>query len=374
MVEKNTKHYTLFMTLLTYEMPPYMTLLTYETPPHVSVRCVETPFYVSGCRVVSVESMTLRLDEMGVKENTIKLSLQGLDQRLGKLEELTMQNAQCMRALLGHLDIQQPLEVGAKGVRFSSAAAAAALTPLDSPTFDSALYRRRRGGRKRAPPPMLPPITPVITPLHSEYTSITDGIDTSCMNLASPCGSPCTPRRHPLSSAAEAGDNGGSVRDSESDDDDDDDDVQREVEQLKDAEECERAQMESIVRSRMRQISMTETESVIDIVLHVMRHTTVPPSRATSSCSSCSSGAGGERKRRSAKSVKRVRSEPTFCFDEPHTPDRPKRCHSNHSLQQTAHGRRSPWGTPRAARATPPKVVNGNPARHLAEDSDSCFC
>ena len=39
------------------------------------------------------------------------------------------------------------------------------------------------------------PMTPIITPLHTEYTSITDEIDTSCVNYGSPCGSPSTPRR-----------------------------------------------------------------------------------------------------------------------------------------------------------------------------------
>lgn len=39
------------------------------------------------------------------------------------------------------------------------------------------------------------PMTPIITPLHTEYTSITDEIDTSCVNYSSPCGSPSTPRR-----------------------------------------------------------------------------------------------------------------------------------------------------------------------------------
>ena len=39
------------------------------------------------------------------------------------------------------------------------------------------------------------PMTPIITPLHTEYTSITDEIDTSCVNYGSPCVSPSTPRR-----------------------------------------------------------------------------------------------------------------------------------------------------------------------------------
>jgi len=42
--------------------------------------------------------------------------------------------------------------------------------------------------------------------------------------------------------------------------------MKSEEEQLKDAEESEHAQMAGVIMRRMRQISMTESDNVVDIV------------------------------------------------------------------------------------------------------------
>ena len=45
--------------------------------------------------------------------------------------------------------------------------------------------------------------------------------------------------------------------------------MKSEEEQLKDAEESEHAQMAGVIMRRMRQISMTESDNVVDIVKQV---------------------------------------------------------------------------------------------------------
>ena len=108
------------------------------------------------------------------------------------------------------------------------------------------------------------PVTSIITPSRSEYTAITDDIDTSCLNFCSPQHSPTTPH-HPFLGT--------------------DHDLElytkkelprREVlktksEELKKAEESEQAHMEVVIRKRMRQISLTENDSMVDIARHVIQ-------------------------------------------------------------------------------------------------------
>ncbi len=106
------------------------------------------------------------------------------------------------------------------------------------------------------------PLTPIVTPTRVEYSSITDDIDTACVSYRSPPGSPTTPRvyfgvdvdvdlytRKPKhGKKSPVGD-----------------------ELLKRAEESVCAQMENIIRKRMRQISLTESDSLGDIAKHVMQ-------------------------------------------------------------------------------------------------------
>lgn len=108
----------------------------------------------------------------------------------------------------------------------------------------------------------------IITPVRSEYTSITDDIDTSCVNHISPHGSPVTPHNSRFFDYNLSGDKSnkthhpyGSPRK---------DIIRNEAEQLKNAEDSEHAQMEVMIMKRMRQISLTETDSLGDIAKHVM--------------------------------------------------------------------------------------------------------
>ena len=46
-----------------------------------------------------VENMSLRMDDMNLKENSIKMSLQTVDYRLAKLEELALQTAESLNSI-----------------------------------------------------------------------------------------------------------------------------------------------------------------------------------------------------------------------------------------------------------------------------------
>ena len=122
------------------------------------------------------------------------------------------------------------------------------------------------------------PITPIVTPTRMEYTSITDDIDTSCVTYRSPPGSPTTPRsmyfgvdsnldlytqkiRGGGSSSTKGGGKGKQKPSSE-----------ESVQQLLNtAEESVRAQMENIIRKRIRQISLTENDELGELAKHVAR-------------------------------------------------------------------------------------------------------
>ena len=130
-------------------------------------------------------------------------------------------------------------------------------------------------GRRANPPSSLPPlnpplapITPIITPSRSEYTSITDDIDCSGLDYRSPNNSPVTPRRtfSGFEVDVDLYTKKGSPPKELS---------RMEANQLKIAEESENDQMEMIIRKRMRQISLTETESISDIakiMINEMEH------------------------------------------------------------------------------------------------------
>lgn len=100
-------------------------------------------------------------------------------------------------------------------------------------------------------------VLPILTSLNTaEYTTITDEIDTSCMIDRSPPGSPTSggqffpdgffdPDKKQKSYNKEA--------------------MDKEYKKLKHAEETEHRKMEKVIRHRLRQISLDETDSISDI-------------------------------------------------------------------------------------------------------------
>lgn len=96
-------------------------------------------------------------------------------------------------------------------------------------------------------------LTPILTSVNSEYTTITDEIDTSCMVDRSPPGSP--------SSA------GSFFPDKFFDSKKKRKDFATKTEnaRLRKAEEAESRKMEKVIRERLRQISLDETDSISDI-------------------------------------------------------------------------------------------------------------
>ncbi len=122
-----------------------------------------------------------------------------------------------------------------------------------------------KSGKSPSGSPTTAPITPIVTPNHCEYTTITDEIDCSGINYGSPSGSPTTPRQfyfgvdvdvdlYTKKSNQSMRNMGGC-----------------EAQQLKLAEDSEHEAMEMMIRKRMRQISLTESDSVSDIARHVMQ-------------------------------------------------------------------------------------------------------
>ena len=112
-------------------------------------------------------------------------------------------------------------------------------------------------------PPGMAPITPIVTPSRSDYTTITDEIDTSGVNYTSPIGSPQTPRRifFGVDVNVDLYTKKGKPQKTA---------IRTEAEQLKKAEESEHAELELVIRKRMRQISLTESDSMSDIAKHIV--------------------------------------------------------------------------------------------------------
>ena len=112
---------------------------------------------------------------------------------------------------------------------------------------------------------MLDQINPIVTPNRSDYTTITDEIDTTGLNYTSPSTSPTTPKASFFRSIDVDVDlytkKGFSAKDV----------IQSELEQLRMAEDAEHEQMELMIMRRMRQISLTESESLSDIARHVIQ-------------------------------------------------------------------------------------------------------
>ena len=103
------------------------------------------------------------------------------------------------------------------------------------------------------------PINSIVTPTRVEYTSITDDIDTSFIDYQTPLGSPSSSgrfsfgldvdvglytRRFPVTSTVE--------------------------EKLHSAEDSHHTQLEGVIQRRMRQISLTEHDSIVDLAKHVI--------------------------------------------------------------------------------------------------------
>ena len=106
-------------------------------------------------------------------------------------------------------------------------------------------------------------VTPIVTPSRTDYTSITDDIDTSGVKYGGSPGSPITPRhiyfgldvnvdlytQKENSNSNHLGTRGRPSR----------------ADHLKHAEEAEHEQMELTIRKRIRQISLTESDSLYNI-------------------------------------------------------------------------------------------------------------
>lgn len=102
------------------------------------------------------------------------------------------------------------------------------------------------------PVSMAPMFTPILTSLRAEYTTITDVIDTTCMINRTPPRSPTS--AHPYY-------NEGMWEDDKSENLA----CLSENAALKQAEEQEHQRMEKVIRKRLRQISMDESDSISDI-------------------------------------------------------------------------------------------------------------
>ncbi|XP_050403200.2 transient receptor potential cation channel subfamily M member 3 isoform X3 [Patella vulgata] len=95
-------------------------------------------------------------------------------------------------------------------------------------------------------------LTSILTPLISEYTSITDEIDTSCIKDRSP-------QRSPTTSGIFFGENYPALKSKETPA------SKSEKVALKQAEEVGKRKMQKLIRHRLRQISQDETDSISDM-------------------------------------------------------------------------------------------------------------
>ena len=123
-------------------------------------------------------------------------------------------------------------------------------------------------GTNEVPASFASPFTPILTSLRAEYTTITDIIDTTCMINRTPPRSPTS--AHPFY-------NEGMWDDEKSENLA----CLSEHAALKHAEEQEHRKMEKVIRHRLRQISMDESDSISDIAklaISEMDVTDDPPS------------------------------------------------------------------------------------------------
>ena len=109
-------------------------------------------------------------------------------------------------------------------------------------------------------------LNPIVTPSRTDYSTILDDVDTSGATFGSPCGSPTTPRT-PFFGSIDVVDLDRYTKKGSPEKD-----LNRyEHDNLTAAEENEHEQLESLIMKRMRQISLTESESLSDIAKHVIQ-------------------------------------------------------------------------------------------------------
>ena len=160
------------------------------------------------------------------------------------------------KPVLAQDDQAQPEDSAAKG--------AAQRTPVTPPVLIPLSMPSASGPQLMEPPNSMSfiPFTPIVTPQRAEYTSITDEIDTSCMMHSSPNGSPSTPNKSSFPSDIDEY----TKRESPGKDA-----IKTEAKRLKFAEETENKHLEHILRHRMRQISLSESDSMSDLAKHVIQ-------------------------------------------------------------------------------------------------------
>jgi len=111
---------------------------------------------------------------------------------------------------------------------------------------------KRRGFNLTKPLLHVSPLTPIVTKNQTEYSSITDDIDTSSINNCSPPGTPFS--RTPSVSIKQRK-------------------AKRKVrnnDQLNIVEELENERMKKLVHTRIRQLSLTESDSYANLVKHAL--------------------------------------------------------------------------------------------------------
>ncbi|KAL3865684.1 hypothetical protein ACJMK2_043048, partial [Sinanodonta woodiana] len=108
----------------------------------------------------------------------------------------------------------------------------------------------------RLPTSVVTPFTPILTPLRAEYTTITDEIDTTCTINR-------TPPRSPTATGSFFGES--KFFPDWEEERDETEACKMEKATLKQAEEVEHRKMEKVIRYRLRQISLDESDSISDI-------------------------------------------------------------------------------------------------------------
>ena len=267
------------------------------------------------------------MDDIHLKENTIRQCLQMMDSHLLRLEEVSLRTASALYEMQQHImgstslprnqsprlrsdhainETYREFNYGAAGpvkfgdrVRHNSCSASLSVNEVSSAVSGSNIERRSdhhvrfvlddkesknvdQVDSLPSPNPLLgasdkagiarpnflevarpkealskkmlltiSPLTPIVTPNRIEYTSITDDIDTSCVNNHSPPDTPPAVRwsSHKDAVPDKRKKNGKKRRRADS----------PTLDRLKKAEETVHQQMEVIVNRRIRQISLTET-------------------------------------------------------------------------------------------------------------------
>lgn len=149
-----------------------------------------------------------------------------------------------------NLSSQQPAQLETTEIKPTASGEKLSPLSVDIPTPEMGQVSFYTGTSEYQPIHTIP-FTPILTSRSAEYTTITDEIDTSCMMTRSPPRSPTSAA--PYSECIW-----------------DEDKVENpasrsEKAALKQAEEMEHRRMEKVIRNRLRQISMDESDSISDI-------------------------------------------------------------------------------------------------------------